>query len=118
MHCSTTATRNVRTRNNASSSSGAVFRRACQPYAANSAREATAIATKVLATLFVVYPFGLIAPISWTAVGIIWLYCLFWALIEDRAKLAVYAHLAHSAPRHRDFLGLLKRRAIHPRHQA
>ena len=78
----------------------------------------SAIATKVLATLFVVYPFGLIAPISWTAVGIIWLYCLFWALIEDRAKLAVYAHLAHSAPRHRDFLGLLKRRAIHPRHQA
>lgn len=68
----------------------------------------SAILTKALATLFVVFPLGLIAPISWSAVGIIWVYCLFWALVEDQAKLAVYRQLDRSATRHRDFLHLLK----------
>ncbi len=73
----------------------------------------SAIATKVLATLFVVYPFGLIAPISWSNVGLIWIYCIVWIFIEDWAKLAVYSHLASTPPRHRNFLHTLATR-LHP----
>jgi H+-transporting ATPase len=69
----------------------------------------SAIGTKALATLFVVFPFGLITPIGWGAVGLIWAYSLFWALIEDRVKLVVYRHLDRSAPRHSHFLSLLHR---------
>ncbi|MDD4886359.1 MAG: plasma-membrane proton-efflux P-type ATPase [Thiomonas sp.] len=68
----------------------------------------SAILTKALATLFVVFPMGLIAPISWSAVGLIWVYCVFWAFVEDQAKLAVYRHLDRSTPRHLSFLHLLK----------
>ncbi|MDY0329735.1 MAG: plasma-membrane proton-efflux P-type ATPase [Thiomonas sp.] len=74
----------------------------------------SAILTKALATLFVVFPMGLIAPIGWSAVGLIWVYCLFWAFVEDLAKLAVYRHFDRSAPRHRDFLHLLKQRTFKP----
>jgi len=70
----------------------------------------SAIITKALATLFVVYPFGLIAPISWRAVGIIWIYCLIWLFMGDLAKLAVYRHLELGSPRHRSFLELVKYR--------
>ncbi len=70
----------------------------------------SAVVTKLLATLFVVYPFGLITPISWRAVGLIWAYCLTWLLMADLAKLAVYRHLDLAAPRHRSFLALLKHR--------
>lgn len=73
----------------------------------------SAVATKVLATLFVVYPFGLITPISWKAVGIIWAYCLVWIFIEDLAKLAVLRHLQMSGPGHRRFMQLVKR-CTHP----
>ncbi|MEW6386672.1 MAG: plasma-membrane proton-efflux P-type ATPase [Thermodesulfobacteriota bacterium] len=68
----------------------------------------SAVVTKVLATLFVVYPFGLITPISWEAVGIIWAYCLTWIFLEDLAKLAVLRHLEMKSPRHAGFLQLLK----------
>jgi len=70
----------------------------------------SAVATKLLATLFVVYPFGLITPISWRAVGIIWAYCLAWLLMADLAKLAVSRQLALAAPHHRTFLAFIKQR--------
>ncbi|MDE2342337.1 MAG: plasma-membrane proton-efflux P-type ATPase [Betaproteobacteria bacterium] len=70
----------------------------------------SAILTKALATLFVVFPMGLIAPISWSAVGLIWVYCMFWAFVEDQAKLAVYRHFDHTGSRHTDFLQFMKRR--------
>ena len=69
----------------------------------------SAIVTKLLATLFVVYPCGLIAGISWANVGIIWGYCIVWIFIEDLAKLAVYRHLDRSSPRHHRFLSTLGR---------
>ena len=72
----------------------------------------SAILTKALATLFVVFPLGLIAPISWSAVGLIWVYCVFWAFVEDQAKLAVYRHFDRSTPRHLSFLHLLKQRTF------
>lgn len=69
----------------------------------------SAIITKVLATLFVVYPFGIIEPIHWRAVGVIWAYCIVWLFMGDLAKLAVLRHLEMSSPRHTGFLRLLKK---------
>lgn len=73
----------------------------------------SAVATKLLATLFVVYPLGLIAPISWSNVGLIWGYCIIWIFIEDAAKLIVYRHMELAGSRHRSFLKLLKRPLSH-----
>lgn len=73
----------------------------------------SAILTKVLATLFVVYPFGLITAIHWRAVGVIWAYCIVWLFMGDMAKLAVIRHLETRSPRHTRILQLLKYR-IHP----
>lgn len=70
----------------------------------------SAIITKLLATLFVVYPFGLISPITWNSVGIIWAYCLLWLFMADMAKLAVYRYLDMASLRHRTFLQIVKRR--------
>jgi H+-transporting ATPase len=67
----------------------------------------SAIVTKVLATLFVLFPFGLITPIGWGDVALIWAYCIVWIFIEDWAKLAVYNRFNRSSPRHRSFLGKL-----------
>jgi len=70
----------------------------------------SAIITKLLATLFVVYPFGLITPISWRFVGIVWAYCIVWLFMGDLAKLAVYRHIDMASPRHRSFLQFVKGR--------
>ena len=70
----------------------------------------SAIVTKLLATLFVVYPFGLITPISWRSVGIVWAYCIVWLFMGDLAKLTVYRQMAMATPRHRKFLNFIKRR--------
>jgi H+-transporting ATPase len=68
----------------------------------------SAIFTKILATLFVVYPFGLITPIHWRAVGVIWAYCLVWLFMGDLVKLAVLRHINMTSPRHHNFLRVLK----------
>ncbi len=70
----------------------------------------SAIVTKLLATLFVVYPFGLITPISWRAVGVIWAYCIVWLIMGDAIKLLVYRHLELAGPRHVNFLQFMKQR--------
>jgi H+-transporting ATPase len=72
----------------------------------------SAIITKLMATLFVVYPFGLITPIHWRAVGVIWTYCIVWLFMGDLAKLAVLRHLEMS-PRHMSFLRLVQK-WLHP----
>jgi H+-transporting ATPase len=69
----------------------------------------SAIGTKVLATAFVIYPFGLITPITWADAGLIWLYCLVWIFVEDWAKLEVYRHFHLDAPRYQQFLKTVKR---------
>jgi H+-transporting ATPase len=70
----------------------------------------SAIVTKLLATLFVVYPFGLITPISWRAVGVIWAYCIAWLIMGDAIKLLVYRHMELAGPRHVNFLQFMKMR--------
>jgi H+-transporting ATPase len=59
----------------------------------------SAIGTKLLVTLFVAYGFGLIAPISWANIGLVWAYCVAWIFIEDWAKLYVYHRLDLAARR-------------------
>jgi H+-transporting ATPase len=75
----------------------------------------SAIGTKVLATLFVVYPFGLMSPLKWSYVAIIWAYCIVWVFIEDLSKLEVYKHMRMESRRHRNFLGTVKQ-PLHPHH--
>ncbi len=70
----------------------------------------SAIITKLLATIFVVYPFGLITPIHWQSVGVIWAYCIVWLFMGDVAKLTVLKHLEMNSPRHTSFLYLVKQR--------
>ena len=65
---------------------------------------------------FVVYPFGLITPIHWRAVGVIWIYYISWLFMGDWAKLVVLRHLELSSPRHVRFLQLVKKRPNHIRH--
>jgi H+-transporting ATPase len=64
----------------------------------------SAIGTKILVTFFVAYGFGLVTPISWTNIGIVWAYSIGWVFIEDWAKLRVYRHLEFNTKRHRKFL--------------
>jgi H+-transporting ATPase len=68
----------------------------------------SAVVTKLLATLFVVYPFGLITPIHWRTVAVIWAYCLAWLFMGDFVKLEVSRHLDMSSRRHTRFLRLAK----------
>jgi H+-transporting ATPase len=64
------------------------------------------LGTQAIAALIAAFGF-LVTPIPWSYIGLIWVYCLAWIFVEDRAKLAVYKHLGRTAPRHRSFLGTL-----------
>jgi len=76
----------------------------------------SAVGTKALAVLFVVYPMGLITPISWADVGFIVAYCFAWIFIEDWAKMAMYRNLEHGPKKsHLRFLNVVKT-PIHPHH--
>ncbi len=69
----------------------------------------SAVATKILATLFVVYPLGLITPISWANVALIWVYCIIFIFIEDLVKMAMYRHLEHEGLKSpKQFLSIIK----------
>ncbi len=68
----------------------------------------SAVGTKILATLLVAFGIGLITPISWPLIGLVWAYAVAWLFISDQAKLAVYRHLNHSGRRHQRFLTRLQ----------
>ncbi len=53
---------------------------------------AALVVTKAIASLIVGFGW-LVAPIPWSWVGYIWIYCLVWIFVEDRAKLEVYKWL-------------------------
>jgi H+-transporting ATPase len=72
-----------------------------------------AVGTKALATLLVGFGLGLVTPISWPLIGLVWAYCIAWVFIEDWAKLDVYRHLSHSRPHHQRFLHHLQE-SLHP----
>ncbi len=50
----------------------------------------SAVATKILATFIAVFGVGLAAAMPLWLAGFIWLYCLFWFVIEDITKMGVY----------------------------
>jgi len=72
----------------------------------------SAVATKLAATLLCAWGFGLVAPISWPEIALIWGYSIAWSFLTDWAKRTVYRHLGHNTPRHVRFIGLLKRSTV------
>ena len=69
------------------------------------------LGTQVVAALLVGLGI-LVAPIPWSLVGLVWLYCLVWLFIEDWAKRELIKHLDLSGKHHYRFLSRLKR-ALH-----
>ena len=68
----------------------------------------SAIGTKLLGTALAAYGFGLITPISWRAIGLVWGYSIAWAFLTDWAKVMVYRHSAMETRRHQAFLDTVK----------
>jgi H+-transporting ATPase len=71
------------------------------------------IVTKLLGTLLAAYGFGLITPIRWTEIALIWGYSITWAFLTDWAKICVYRHFAMESPRHEGFLKRVQQKIIH-----
>ncbi len=70
----------------------------------------SAAATKVIATLLAIYGFGLITPIGWKEITLIWIYSVVWAFITDWAKTRVYRHFDMRTKRHKRFLSMVQQR--------
>ena len=68
----------------------------------------SAIITKAAATILAAYGFGLITPIGWTDISIIWAYSIGSAVVTDIVKVEVYRHFQRKVPRHRQFLKRIK----------
>ena len=68
----------------------------------------SAIITKGAATILAAYGFGLITPIGWTDIGIIWAYSIGSAVVTDIVKVEVYRHFQYKVSRHRRFLKTIK----------
>ncbi len=68
----------------------------------------SAVVTKLAATLLAAYGFGLITPISWPEIALIWGYSFASAMLTDLVKVQVYRHLSGETPRHRGFVDHLK----------
>ncbi|MFZ0470503.1 MAG: plasma-membrane proton-efflux P-type ATPase [Thiogranum sp.] len=66
-----------------------------------------ALSTKLAATLLCLYGFGLVTPISWKEIGLVWGYSIVWSLVTDAAKVSVYRRFDRTASRHRSFLRTL-----------
>ena len=64
----------------------------------------SAVGTKLLGTVLAAYGFGLITPITWPQIGLIWGYSVTWAFLTDWAKIRVYRHFGLQARRHEKFL--------------
>ncbi|GEM_PF-2989298 len=69
----------------------------------------SAVITKLAATLLAAYGFGLITPITWPEIALIWAYSFASALLTDWVKVQVYRHMSQDAPHHRGFLARLHR---------
>jgi len=68
----------------------------------------SAIITKVAATLLAAYGFGLISPISWPEIALIWAYSFASSLLTDWIKVQVYRHLKRQTSRHQGFINELQ----------
>ncbi|HEB93174.1 MAG TPA: plasma-membrane proton-efflux P-type ATPase [Gammaproteobacteria bacterium] len=68
----------------------------------------SAVITKLAATLLAAYGFGLITPITWPEIALIWGYSIASALLTDWVKVQVYRHRDQGTSRHRGFLTRLQ----------
>ncbi len=66
------------------------------------------IGTKLLATVLAAYGFGLITPIRWAEIALVWGYSISWSFLTDWAKVRVYRHFNLDTPRHHAFLKAFK----------
>ena len=73
----------------------------------------SAVGTKLLGTILAAYGFGLITPITWPEIALIWGYSISWAFLTDLAKLRVYRHFDMVTPRHQNFLKIVKQSLHH-----
>jgi H+-transporting ATPase len=64
----------------------------------------SALVTKLIGTLLAAYGFGLIAPIGWREIILIWGYSIIWAFLTDWVKTMVYRHFNLHTARHERFL--------------
>ncbi len=64
----------------------------------------SAVITKVAATLLAAYGFGLITPITWPEIALIWGYSLASAFVTDIVKVHVYRHFSRETRRQQRFL--------------
>jgi H+-transporting ATPase len=58
----------------------------------------SAIGTKLLATLLVRFGLGLVTPIGWPEIALIWGYSLTWSFLTDAGKILVYRHYNLTMP--------------------
>jgi H+-transporting ATPase len=68
----------------------------------------SAVATKLAATLLCAYGLGLVTPLRWSEIGLVWGYSIVWSFVTDGAKIAVYRRMARAAPQHQRFLRALR----------
>jgi H+-transporting ATPase len=73
----------------------------------------SAVGTKLLGTFLAAYGFGLITPITWPEIGLVWGYSVVWAFFTDLAKIRVYRHFGMETRRHKNFLGIMKQSLHH-----
>ena len=62
------------------------------------------VGTKLLATIVAAYGFGLITPIRWMEIALVWGYSISWAFLTDLAKVYVYRYFSMETRRHDTFL--------------
>jgi len=73
----------------------------------------SAVGTKLVGTFLAAYGFGLVTPITWSEIGLIWGYSITWAFLTDWAKVWVYRHFGMTATRHKNFLRIVKQSLHH-----
>jgi H+-transporting ATPase len=64
----------------------------------------SAIGTKLLGTILAAYGFGLITPISWPEIALVWSYSIIWSFVTDLTKVGIYRHFGFQTRRHQTFL--------------
>jgi H+-transporting ATPase len=73
----------------------------------------SAVGTKLVGTFLAAYGFGLITPITWPEIGLVWGYSIAWAFLTDWAKVRVYRHFGMESSRHEKFLRTVKQSLHH-----
>ena len=66
-----------------------------------------AVSTKVAATLLCAFGMGLVTPISWPEIAMVWGYAITWSFLTDAAKVSVYRRLDRTSKKHQRFLNTL-----------